>query len=166
MISVYNQPMNNRKLCLSFLIVLIFSLVPLFGKPKASKPYYISVEEISAKTKPSFFGKAKDTFFYGDVVFIVNQKGSWVEVEGQASKKSGWIKDSVVTTKKIVAKNRVSVDASEIALAGKGFSSPLEAEYSKSYNIDFDVVDKVENLSISLDEIEKFIEEGKLRGEE
>ena len=158
--------MSKKKFYLFFGLIVFLSIVPLFGLPRAPKAFYIAVEEIDGKTKPSFFGRAADTFYYGDAVIIVEEKGSWVKVEGQSTGKTGWVKDSVVTSRKIVAKNKVSVDASEIALAGKGFSSPLEAKYSESYGIDFDVVDKVEKNSVSPDEVGAFIIEGQLRGEE
>lgn len=152
---------------ISFLVfVLIVLSCPLFARPKSSKPMYISVEEIEAKEKPSFFGGKSDTFYYGDVVKVTDEKGSWLKVESKDSGKEGWVKDSVLTSRKIVSKNRISVDASEIALAGKGFSSPIEAEYSESYGIKFDEVDDIESIYVSPDEVKAFIEDGNLKGEE
>lgn len=157
--------MNKKKFYLLFVFSLLLNFIPLFAWSNMSKKY-ISVEKIDAKSKPSFFGKACDTFYYGDVVYVIEEKGSWIKIKDDDSGKTGWVKDSVVTTRKIVANRKVSVDAREIALAGKGFSSPLEAEYSEIYGIDFDNVDKVENVKISPEEVEEFIRKGDLRGEE
>lgn len=157
--------MTKKNIICSLLILLVFSC-PLLAKPNSSKGMYISVEKIAAKNKPSFWGRKGDIFYYGDLVQITGEKGSWRQVSSSTSGKSGWVKESVLTSRKIVAKNKVNVDADEIALAGKGFSTPLEAEYSKQYDIDFDVVDKIENVNISEESLKDFIVEGNLAGGE
>lgn len=157
--------MKVKKFLILF-IVFFISLISLFASPKNNKPRYISVEEIALKNKPSFWGAEGDSLYYGDVVYVIDMKDSWLKVESTSSGKKGWVKDSVVTSRKIVSKNKISVDAKEIALAGKGFSSPLEAEYSDLYNINFDIVDKIEKITISDKDIRDFIISGQLRGEE
>lgn len=156
--------MSVKKSNLFFFIIFFISFFPIFAKPNQNKPQYISVEKILAKDKPSFWSSGDNAFYYGDVVFIMEEKGSWLKVRNESASKSGWVKESVITSRKIVGKNRISVDAKEIALAGKGFSSSLEEEYSNYYSIDFDIVDEVEKINITEEEIKDFIMEGSLKG--
>jgi hypothetical protein len=51
--------------------------------------------------------------------------------------------------------------ATEISLAGKGFSSELEMEYRES-GLDYSVVDMMESTLIGAEELFEFISEGRL----
>jgi hypothetical protein len=51
--------------------------------------------------------------------------------------------------------------ASELSLAGKGFSPELEAEYRKG-GLDYSIVDAMENTVIGKEELFEFISEGRL----
>lgn len=140
---------------------MIFVCIPCFSR---SRDCYISVMEIEAKSSPSIWGKANGTFYYGDKVSVVEKKNSWIKVSKGGT--SGWVKDSCVTSRKIRADGKVSVNADEIALAGKGFSNSLEAQYSSSYDIDFDEVDYMEKVNLSDWALKDFIDEGELKGAE
>lgn len=150
----------KRNYCLLFFL-MIFMCYPVFSRPRAK---YIAVKEIEAKSSPSVWGRPNVTFYYGDQVQVVEEKSSWVKVSKDG--KSGWVKDSCITSNKIKPKGRVSVNADEIALAGKGFSNSLEAEYSNSYDIDFDVVDFMEKVQLSDGDLRDFIVDGQLKGAE
>ena len=126
---------------------------------------YVSVEEVTSKVKPSMWGKDGKDYYYGEVVEILDEDGSWYLVTTNDGKQKGWLRESVLTTRKLKKQGNVSVDAKELALAGKGFSSPIEAEYSDKYDIDFDTVDKIEKVSIDIDrKLREFIREGNLQG--
>lgn len=159
--------MNVKKIFSILLIALNLSSLSLFCFSRFSKPKYISVEKVESKSKPSFWGSGSDIFYYGEAVVVVEESGQWIKVSDKAtSKKSGWIKESAVTSRKIVGRAGVSVNANELALAGKGFSSPVEAAYGQGFGLDFSVIDEIENIFISDSEIKKFITSGGLRGAE
>ena len=94
---------------------------------------YVKVEEAVLKESPSFWGKNGASVFYGEEVVILEEKNSWKKVQLVIdSSVSGWISESSLTQKKIVASgNRVSASTEELALAGKGFTAEIEAEYKK-----------------------------------
>ena len=126
---------------------------------------YVSVEEVTSKVKPSMWGKDGTDYYYGDLVEILDEDGSWYLVTTKDGKRKGWLRDSVLTTRKLKKQGNVSVDAKELALAGKGFSSPIEAEYSEQYDIDFTSVDEIEKISVDIDrKLRSFIIEGDLEG--
>lgn len=156
--------MNVKKnYCFSVLLLILMCL-PCFAR---GKERYIAVEEIKSKSSPSVWSRGNDIFFYGDKVVVEEEKGSWIKVSQSGSGKSGWVKESCVTSRKIRAGNRVSVNADEIALAGKGFSNSIEAEYSSSYDIDFSIVDSVESVNFyNTKSLRDFIVDGKLMGAE
>lgn len=155
--------MITKKNYLITLLLLCLVCFPVFAKPQVR---YVAVEEVKAKEKPSFWSRRGVKLYYGDVVEVMEEKGSWVKVKSTDASKTGWVKESCVTTRKIVAKNKISLDADELALAGKGFSNALEAEFSDQYDVDFKEVDAMEKVNITEDQVMNFITEGKLNGGE
>ena len=70
---------------------------------------------------------------------------------------------SALTSKKIKDKNNAaSADADEIALAGKGFNSTIEAVYAEEFEVSFDIVDYIETLGADTEEAVEFARAGKL----
>lgn len=125
---------------------------------------YVSVEEAVIKDKPSFFGKSQDSVFYGDAVFVVEEKGKWKKIQLiEDPAVFGWVTTASLTKKKIVKTgSRVSASADELALAGKGFSEEVEKEYKKQVSLDYDAVDKLEENKIDFEHILDFMISGNL----
>jgi len=61
---------------------------------------------------------------------------------------------------------RVSTNAVELSLAGKGFNSAVEAAYEDEFDVSFELVDEVEKNSVSEDDTITFIIQGNLRLED
>ena len=159
--------MKFKKYSLISIIILLIIQTPIFSRPKSmvGKSMYVSVEEVTSKVKPSMWGKDGIDYYYGDQVEILEEDGSWYLVTTKDGKRKGWLRDSVLTTRKLKKQGNVSVDAKELALAGKGFSSPIEAEYSNKFDIDFGPVDEIEKVAIDVDrKLREFIREGQLQG--
>lgn len=125
---------------------------------------YVKVEEAVLKESPSFWGKNGASVFYGEEVVILEEKNSWKKVQLVIdSSVSGWISESSLTKKRIVASgSRVSASTEELALAGKGFTAEIEAEYKKQASLNYDAVDKLETNLISFDKVLDFMAAGKL----
>jgi hypothetical protein len=79
----------------------------------------------------------------------------------------GWISASSLTKKKIITGKTVNASASEIALAGKGFSPEAESVF-KSDNPEkrYDLVDAVERIVVDEESVKTFIAQGSLNGGE
>ncbi|MFH0880636.1 MAG: hypothetical protein V2A34_13050, partial [Lentisphaerota bacterium] len=58
---------------------------------------------------------------------------------------------------------RTGASGEELALAGKGFNSDVEAEFkSQNKNVDFTWVDKMEKMKETPDELISFLKEGQV----
>ena len=80
---------------------------------------------------------------------------------------AGWISNGSITKRKIY-KNSYSSAATqdELALAGKGFSKNAEDAF-KSYkkNLNYNLIDEMEKISVSDSELTDFIKQGHLSEE-
>jgi hypothetical protein len=55
-----------------------------------------------------------------------------------------------------------SASSGEVALAGKGFNEQVEAEYKQQNDLDYTMVDRMEQFTVSIDEVVLFVEQGEL----
>jgi uncharacterized protein YgiM (DUF1202 family) len=135
---------------------------------KAGDTLYVNVNSAALKSSTGFFASTAGTVRYGDAVRVLAVNGKkWVQVRTN-SNITGWIASSSLTTKRISTQaNAANASAREIALAGKGFSPEVEAEYKKTGGtLNYSAVDAMENVNISDRDLLTFIEEGHLaRGE-
>lgn len=118
---------------------------------------------------PSFTAQPLGTAPEGAEVKVIQQSGDWYQVEYQG--KSGWLHQQAFGGAKKVDLSRLlqgkAVPASrtdEVALAGKGFTPEVEADFRRKHpNLSYDLVDKVETFGVSPGELQAFIQEGGLR---
>lgn len=150
-----------------FLLILLIAVVswPVFAAP-SSKTMYVSLDPASLKESASTFSRDVGTVEYAAKVRVIEEKKNWVRIELlNDSRVTGWIPSSALSSKKIKAKGTgTTADADEIALAGKGFTSTIEAVYADEYAIDYSSVNYTEEQAASLDDILAFIREGGLCG--
>jgi SH3-like domain-containing protein len=125
----------------------------------------VQVKNVQLRSTPSFLGKPVAGLGYGDRVGVLEKQDVWLKVTAPGGE-SGWIHQSALTPRKIVLKagaDEVGTTASseELALAGKGFNSDVEAEFkSQNKDIDFTWIDKMEKIAVSPDEMTRFLKEG------
>ncbi len=132
----------------------------------------VQVRSSQIRSTPSFLGKIVGTVQYGDSVQVSREDGSWVKVKRNGVE--GWMHGSALTAKKIVvnpggAEAASAASGDELALAGKGFNKQVEDKFrQKNKNLNFALVDRLESIVISQQEIENFLQTGSLhpkRGE-
>ena len=123
---------------------------------------YVAVKTTSLKSSTGFFSKDLGTLSLGDAVTIINDDGKWSQI--QAGGLAGWVTSSSLSARRVTTSNS-AVTASEIAMAGKGFSPDMEMEYRKN-GLDYSMVDSMEQITVPATELFRFINEGRLaRGE-
>ena len=150
-------------------IVRWLCILALAGPLAATAADQMSVQVQSAqlRTSASFLGKLVGQVPYGTRVTIVQSSGDWRQVQ-EPNGQTGWLHQSALTKKKIAMKagaQDVSAAASgdELALAGKGFNSDVEADFkSKNKDVDFTWIDRMEKIKVSVDEITRFLAEGQV----
>ena len=148
-----------RRLILLSAMMFMGSL--LFSQTDASKRY-VAVKSTPLKSSTGFFGQDLRTLTQGTEVTFIRDTGKWTEV--RSGNQSGWVASSSLSSRRVAASG-AAITANEVALAGKGFSKEVEAEYKKN-GLSFTVVDSMERISVPGNELLRFINEGRLnRGE-
>ena len=148
-------------MCSSDLLLLAGLALAAFA---AGETRYISVQSLAMKEKASGSSKTVRTLTYGDEVTVTQVSGKWTQVSPKASPSvKGWVSSSALSKRKIVKGKSITTDASEISLAGKGFSEGLEAEYRKDGSADYASVDLIEGNSVTDGERQTFVKDGKLK---
>ncbi len=127
----------------------------------------VQIQTSPLRATPSPLGKVVTTLKYADQVEIIGKQTGWLQVKASGGQ-TGWVNESALTKKKIVLSSGaqdVSRTASgeELALAGKGFNSQVEADFkAKNQNIDFTWIDRMEKIVVTDQEVAGFLKEGGL----
>jgi len=130
----------------------------------ASATMSVQVKDAPVRTTPSFVGQVVSTLAYGDQVEIQQTQGAWSKVTHAGV--SGWMHTSALSSKKIVLsagqeQAKVAASGDELALAGKGFNSDVEAQFKAGHkNIDFTWINRMEKIRIPATEMQAFLKNG------
>ncbi|MBO4638779.1 MAG: SH3 domain-containing protein [Treponema sp.] len=148
---------------LTLLLVVLCLSIPVFSASK-TKTQYVAIDPAPLKAKPAASSKKIGSIEYASAVLVLKEEKSWVYVQLVGDKSvEGWLPASALTSKKIKDKaNATSANADEIALAGKGFNSTIEAVYAEQYELNFDIVDYIESLGVDQDDAIAFAQAGQL----
>lgn len=150
-------------ICLTLLSFLFLGSTAL-----AQKVLSVQVKEAQLRATPSHLGKIVARASYGDRVTVIAEQGDWKKVSTVGGKFQGWMHNTALTSSKIAlragqANVGSSVSRDEIALAGKGFSEEVEAQYRKSHkNLDYAWINRMEAMKVSPEQMEDFISKGSL----
>ena len=143
---------------LSLLIALMFCVGSLLFSQTDANKRYVAVKSTPLKSSTGFFGQDIKNLSQGDEVTLIRDDGKWAEV--RSGNQSGWVSSTSLSSRRVVASG-AAITASEVALAGKGFSSEIEVEYRKN-GMDFSGVDSMERIIVSGNDLLAFINEGHL----
>ena len=151
-----------------FLIFGLFVIGGLSAQFVKGATVYAAAKTVALKSGTGFFSGTRGTLAYGDQAVVLQVKGKWAEIRSTAKSLSGWTASSNLTAKRIVATGGTgSASASEIALAGKGFSEEVENAYKAEGNLNYADVDRTEAQTVSEEELLNFLIEGHLsRGDQ
>ena len=124
----------------------------------------VQVKDAPVRATPSFVGQVIGALAYGDQVEIQQTQGAWSKVAGAGV--SGWMHTSALSSKKIVLaagqeQTKVAASGDELALAGKGFNSDVEAQFKAGHkDIDFTWINRMETIRIPAQEMQVFLKDG------
>ena len=133
----------------------------------AAQEMSVQVRDGQLRNRGSFLGTVVGTVAYGDRVTVNQTQAGWCEV-AKADGAKGWIHESALTPKKVVlasgtADARAGASGEEVALAGKGFSKEVEAEYKKqNKNVDYTWVDWMGRQTVPSEQLVEFLKQGDL----
>ncbi len=159
----------KNKAVFSAIVFGAFCLVVLSAQASKTVSMSVQVKMAEVRSGPSFMGKVLAKLEYGSRIDTFETKDGWVRVKVPSTGVQGWMSQSALTLKKIVmnsgGQTASGVNTSEVALAGKGFSKEVEAQYKADTKIDFTWVDKVETFSNPVEEAVSFLVAGGLAPE-
>jgi hypothetical protein len=149
------------RLALMAAAVILFTSAALAGKLMS-----VQVKDGQVRATPSFLARIVANLHYGDPVAVVNTSGDWTEISFGSVR--GWMHNSALTSGKISLQSgdkNVPLAASkdELALAGKGFNEQVEAAFkAKNPKLDYTLINRMEAVHVSTDEMQRFLSEGGL----
>ena len=150
-----------KKLFVLFSLILLISSA-LFAQVRSGSSAWVSTKTAELKSGTGFFASAVGNLEMGTEVRVLSVNGNWAEVQSlENTSQRGWTASSNLSTRRIVASG-TGASASEIALAGKGFSQEVEDSYKTQGNLNFDDVDITEANTVSKEELYAFVVEGRL----
>jgi len=149
--------------------VLAFLFLAAAAGAFAAEPVQMSVKvkETQLRATPSYMGKIVAVLAYGDRVTVIEKQKDWARVSFPAKKVEGWVNLSALQNKAIVLKSgsetaEKSASSGEVALAGKGFNSDVEAKYKQDNKLDYTWVDKMEAYKVTPQQVAAFFAQGGL----
>lgn len=155
-------PMNLKSLLISTSLGL--------GLSASAAPVYMSVQVQDGvlRQTPGAFGKPVAKLKYADMVEVLGANGSWYKVRGYGDAQ-GWLHQNSLTRKALTTSGAggtaaTRASSSEVALAGKGFNSDIEAKFkADNQTMDFQTIDAMERVKISEADSLKFLRDGGVR---
>jgi len=127
-----------------------------------------TVKEAVLRDSPSFLGKAVETLGSGTSIMLMSEEGAWARVK--AGGKQGWLPVSALRSGAVAlgagsSRAAVSASASDVALAGKGFTQQTEASYRTSQSgLDYATVDMMTGFVVPSADSEQFLRAGREGG--
>jgi len=146
-----------------FLLVLALLVSgALFAQITSGSTAWVSAKKADIKSSTGFFASTKGSLALGDQVSVLQVNGKWAEVRSAANTSlSGWVAASNLSSRKIVSSG-TTASANEVALAAKGFNQEVEDAYKTKGALNYADVDKTEAITVSQDDLYKFVTEGHL----
>ncbi len=124
-----------------------------------------TVKDAVLRDNPSYLGKALETLNAGARVATLGEQGAWTQVK--SGNLQGWLPNTALRAAAVslgagASRAASGAQASEVALAGKGFNRQVEAEYRASHTgADYAAVDMMENIVMPAEDCEKFLRAGR-----
>jgi uncharacterized membrane protein len=153
------------------IVVLFFFFLGIFIYSQTNEYMSVIVKKTQAREKPSYLGKVLVEFQYGDKVKTKELQKNWYKIELPDKDEIGWVHSSALTKKQVIMKagdNEVKKYASseDVVLAGKGFNDRVEENYKNDSQLDFSLVDEMEQYNVPIDELDRFLIDGGFSGME
>jgi uncharacterized protein YgiM (DUF1202 family) len=150
--------------------IVLIALLVLCAAAAATgqaKQMSVNVKETQVREASSYLSKVLGTLAYGDQVQVLESKKDWARIKASAKNLEGWINMSALTAKKVVLSSGAgtadqNASSGEVALAGKGFNSQIEAENRQDAKFDYATVDRMALFIVQPDQVSAFLEQGKL----
>lgn len=146
------------------LILALFAVLLLVTTAWAvSKTLTVQVREVQMRTAASFTSGLGSTLHYGQVVSVLESKGSWYHVDSGSGQ--GWVQQSALTDQRIgLSAGGQDVGAGvgdrEVTMAGKGFNAQTEQAYRADHPDGYAKVEEMLRFNYPPDVLAAFLRDG------
>ena len=152
---------------LLFLLILVAFCA--FGFDRGDS-VVVQVRETEVRSAPGFLSSVLGLAEYEAVGSVTETRGDWIRVEMSGEGLTGWVHSSALLAPEPARggllggsrTTRRTTSSDEIALAGRGFNSAVEAEYQSETGLDFSKVDEMEEWALPTDDLGAFLAAGDL----
>ncbi len=149
-----------------FVIVAAAGALGLAGAALAER-MSVQVQDGQVRATPSFLGAVTAKLPYGAAVEAQAEQNGWIPVRTEAGQQ-GWMHKASLSKKKIVmtagGAGATGASSDELALAGKGFNSDVEAQFKKQNpSVNFAAVDRMAKIKIAPQEMQQFLTAGSVK---
>ncbi len=151
--------MAKRSVILSMLAVLLL----VASAWAVGKNLTVQVREVQMRTAASFTSGLGGTLHYGQVVNVLDSKGSWYQVNSGSGQ--GWVHQNALTDKSLgLTAGGQDVGAGvgdrEVTMAGKGFNAQTEQAYRADHPGGYAKVEEMLRINYSQEVLYKFLKDG------
>jgi hypothetical protein len=156
----------------SWFLAALFLAGTVLAAPALDQKYLsVTVQKTQVRATAGYLGSVLGILYYGDRVAVLappsGAPADWVYVLGPDGKLTGWVNRTALTEKRIVlssggAAAAQTASSGDVALAGKGFNSDVEAEYKSDEKLDYTWVDRMQTFVIPPESLAAFVRQGGL----
>lgn len=149
-----------------FTYIIIGTLLVTTAVSAHAETVTVSVRESAIRADCRFFSPVRAKVRSSDQLTVTAKNGDWYKVAGKGV--NGCIHKSAVQTRSYFfsgesGSGKSSASENEVSLAGKGFNPQVESAYrAKNSDLDFSLVDSVQQYQVTDDSLKRFMEAGGL----
>ncbi|MBD3369608.1 hypothetical protein GF402_04510 [Candidatus Fermentibacteria bacterium] len=151
---------------ISMIALLLLAASFADDEPEVGQQATVKVRGQHMFPRPVFYAQPVCGLDFGEVVDVLESEDDWFHCSTSGGL-AGWIHGTSLTGAVIgegeVGEGSGEVSSDEVMLAGRGFNSDVEDAYSSDHpDLDFELVDDMESLEVTPDELRDFLAQGGL----
>ena len=147
-----------------FLVLLLTLAIGVFAVESGDQ-VVVQVREAEVRSAPGFLSSVIGVAQYEAAGTVTDVRADWAKVEFESPNVEGWVHSSALIAPQssglLGGRNRTgrrTASTDEIALAGRGFNSAVEAQYQSESGLDFAAVDAMEGYAaLPIEELGEFL---------
>jgi hypothetical protein len=159
--------MDSMKRNIMTILLCLLVIGGMAAQSLQGKTMFVSVKNAELKDSTGLLANVRGTVPYAAEVSVLQERGRWVEVRAAGPPVlTGWMPSGDLSARRIVTSSTTpDATANELALAGKGFSAEVEAEYKTASGNNaaaYTTIDAMESQVVSAQVLYQFLQEGHL----
>jgi hypothetical protein len=135
-------------------------------EPEVGQQATVKVRDQNLFPRPVFYAQPVCGLQFGQVLDVLESEGDWFRCS-TSDGRTGYVHRTSLTGAVMgegeVGEGSGEISSDEVMLAGRGFNDDVEDAYSSDHpDLDFGLVDRMERMQVTPDELRAFLMEGGL----